>query len=194
MMGIYTTNIRAAFNGSFKEAEQKNFSVDATYTTMAIVLGWLYTGMITGLDGVSDFHHLTKVYIFADQKDIVALRRQVLAEISISSSATVPAWASVDMAYSHLPESSQFRQFLMARFVAHWDYSCDGDEAEGARREAIRYAPKEFLYDILVAQSRHRSEGAFAIGDDPHCRCCHDICSFHEHESNEGREASKDKR
>lgn len=114
------------------------------------------------------------VYIFADQYNILALRRAVTTSWHRLKLAP---YSVVIQAYENLPESSLFRRFLVESYVWHWR----GDSDIETEKQKVGDVPIRFFcswISVMVPRVRlGKLKGS--------CPCCNDSCRFHEHESAE---------
>ncbi|KAI5211703.1 hypothetical protein E4T38_01137 [Aureobasidium subglaciale] len=67
----------AALEGEFSEAQKDTITVNLDHDTAKDLVFWLYSGQI-----ISDIStYLFDLYVFADEKDMLALRRSVMPKI-----------------------------------------------------------------------------------------------------------------
>jgi len=140
---------------------------------------WLYTGDLTECARKND----TDLYVFADQVDILALRRAALSEIVRKDK--LLTYDRLAYIHSNLARGSPLLRWVTDHYIAHWqpdhdeDDSCPLDSDTDPDHNLAR-----FVYQVLKG---------VAIRDDvdlPGCRCCNDVCEYHEHPSKEEWEAS----
>lgn len=164
---------------------------------------WLYTKHLG--EGMVDWHVLTELYIFADMRGIVALRRDIMNRFILMRSSDkgsqLHEYDDVARAYACLPESSALRKWIVLTYVHHYRPGLSNLLDEEHRAKCV-IAPVAFLFAVMEAQASllHQIEHSAddrLVGDPGNlggilmCRCCRDACRFHEHESDEERRASK---
>lgn len=119
---FYSTYYTAAIKGQFSEFQKHSFIVELNYEQTRLFVTWLYSGRLEyhpddGLDSEDVF----ALYIFADQTDIIALRRTVMSFLVDSSA---EHYREIHLSDLHkivpqLPEQSQFRRFLLEEATAY---------------------------------------------------------------------------
>lgn len=128
------------------------------------------------------------MYIFAHRYEILALRRSIISELFLSREELGP-WlrrnhSSVLKVYQSLPSTSQLRHLLVETFIHHWrpEYDEGNNESEDRESQQQRKFPVEFLVAVMRGQARELRSESY--------RSHEHGCSFHEHESDEERNAS----
>lgn len=166
-------------------------------------------------DDGSVYTALIDLYIFASTYDLLALRRWSLWKMvhimnSNSTSAgrsgtelEIPTTVNVTYAFQSLPLTSPLREWLIEIYINHYrPFSSDPSGSTPVIKYELKHwsgLPPEFLAAVIVgksnllvaAEERAKSlYGARAVLVDGACRCCHDPCSFHEHEGDVEKKAS----
>lgn len=160
----------------------------ARTTTLTDFVGWLYTGRLPHkYSRFNDIGKLVPLYILADQVEILSLRRALIDETkkhltTSSGEAWVEMYFGIALMYNNLPRSSPLIQLHLKRYIHHWHPSYDEEETD----ESIAAVPGEFFYAVMAGQA----DASFS-NEHLQCPCCNDLCAFHEHKSDEEREASK---
>lgn len=186
LLCYYSKYYYAALKGQFSEARKDNFEVDTDYETLSLFIGWIYTGKFN--KNVHSFY-LVRLYILADGKEVLALRRKVLQELqSKVNTGVLVSYTSVRQAYQCLPDSSPLLDFLVQAYINHFHPGFDtkqgvdvGNNPQArAYKPTIESTPSQFFYKVLIGQSTflHSTSPNFVK---PPCDCCHNICKFHEH-------------
>ena len=165
---------RAAFTGSFKEAEEKRLHLeDVTKETFDDFVDWLYQRDLgrelsdTDEDGDEDFlnmHEITKVHIFADRYDIPDLQRDTIDTMFayFRGREDIPTAETIKMAFESLPDTSLLRKLLVHRYCeSKWDLTPE-DESLWTH---------EFIHDVLARYRCMAQNFLFKP----------DLCDYHDH-------------
>lgn len=186
LLCFFSPYYTAALKGNFFEAQKDCLSVGVNKELLDAFVAWIYTGEIestTRLQALEELHIL--LYVFADQVDVLSLRRQVIDYMTIDE-AGLPYYRVVLHALTNLPETSPLRQYLLAAYIAHWHPNIDeNDSYLEMREEDPSRALPDFLYQVM------KGVGFRKKVDAPGCLCCNSACAYHEHESVEEWEASE---
>lgn len=181
LLCFYCPYYRATLKGSFAEAGSKTLTVNTTHHTLSLAIGWLYTGQINW-SGDTDTEPYVSLYAFADEFNMLALRRSTItAIITFCRQGYHLAWTDAELAYSSLPHNSPLLRWLVDDRVNHWH-----PESVVPEPDYFQHAPLEFLFEVMAGLARR--EGVFL--DCEVCGCCNDFCAYHEHESLEERLAT----
>lgn len=184
----------AALKGGFEESGSESLEVDTDKETLNLLVSWLYSGqLLAHLSPADRFkkYRLMCLYIFADRFDFLALRRHIFKawnEAFIVSKS--PGFENVNYLYKNLPTSSPMLQFTVDVDAKHKVF-------KSYVLGAAERAPSAYLFAVLQAREAiHLSEltnikNPAAKTEDIKCPCCHDVCRYHEHESEEERKASE---
>ncbi|THV82064.1 hypothetical protein D6D26_10288, partial [Aureobasidium pullulans] len=79
LLCFYSTYYTAAIKDQFSEAQKHLFTVELSYEQTRLFVTWLYSGRLEHQpDELIDEEDAYALYIFADQTDIIALRRTVM--------------------------------------------------------------------------------------------------------------------
>jgi len=122
-----------------------------------------------------DTEELFHLYIFADEKDILALRRDVMSELVKKEKADLP-YALVALATNSLLPSAPLYKYLVDWHVQHWHPS---EEAQSQHYSDYEALPKEFMH-LVMCKLALRARAASNPIQSP-CTCCNSPCSYHEH-------------
>lgn len=164
---------RAAFTGSFKEAEEKQLHLeDVTRETFDAFVDWLYLeDELSNRDENGEehesslnSHEITEIHIFADRYDIPDLRRDTIDMMFAyfkRGRKTLTA-ETITMAFESLPDTSLLRKLLV-----HW--YCESKSNVTPEDELLW--THEILHAVLARyRDRIRSlKASFAI----------DLCDHH---------------
>ncbi|KAH0031589.1 hypothetical protein KCU78_g2781, partial [Aureobasidium melanogenum] len=116
---------------------------------------------------------LIQLYIFADSYDFPALRRDIMLILAGKCGHTPGAESFKSLAQMHvfskLSSSSPLYQWLVETHIHHSTSLSDD--------QGYEEVPREFLFLIC--------RGFAQNVDDRLCKCCHNPCDYHEHESEE---------
>lgn len=149
---------------------------------------WLYTGLCDR--GLWDEDDLYALYIFADQTDIIALRRTITTRLRSMCRARVTPGEMARLV-SQLPRGSGLRRFLLeeALFnrttalregkVATWDWEQQGYVPEDF--------PEDFYAQLVNGHIENNGEGRSSL-------LFSNPCNYHEHENGEEWKMSKQSR
>lgn len=124
---------RAAFTGSFKEAEEKQLRLeDVTGKTFDAFVDWLYQRNLPGQESSSyakdkdgekhgsflNQHEITKIHIFADRYDIPDLQRDSIDTMFAYYKHTkkIPTAETIKMAFESLPDKSLLCKLLIHQY------------------------------------------------------------------------------
>jgi len=171
----YSSRCRAVLQ--HEEPQSRVLELPGPLSTVEVLLGWLYTDEISTARGSVE---LAQLYILADQLEIPALRedafdRTVRELLRHEDLMVFPNPETLALVSAKLPESSSLRRWYLWLTVNHWDTSCDSAES----KQYFASLPSEFSSTVLRMQAElHESPPK-------RCVCCHDLCFFHEHPSEE---------
>jgi hypothetical protein len=159
--------------GEFSESCQESFTLELNHRQTQLFVEWLYTGR-SEIDFCwigKERDDINALYVFADQTDIIALRRSIMT--SLVSIALSPATPKV-MArlVSQLPNSSGLRLYLLEQAVAEWRIDASEKVVTVEDWKKLGYAPEDYpedFWDQLVNGQHDRYL--------PSCNAC----DYHEH-------------
>jgi hypothetical protein len=77
----YSTYYGAAICGGFREATSDHLNLVLNRTCAEWFVRWLYSGQLRSQHSGCHTDELFRLYIFADEKDILALRRAVMTRL-----------------------------------------------------------------------------------------------------------------
>ena len=183
LLCFYSKYYTAALKGNFLEAQKDRFEVPLSSENVEAFVRWIYTGQIDDDMPVDDSIHL---YIFADQMDILALRRPLLTGLAEHA---LLDWDAVKLILTSLPPTSQLHDWIVNSYVAHWELDFDDDyPCPLNSEEDPDHLFANFIYKVMKGIAvRDNSED---VSDRSECWCCSITCYYHEHTSNEEWEAS----
>jgi len=186
LLCFFSPYYSAALNGKFLEAQKDQFKVDLSGEQLQSFATWIYTGKCDLSDRWAPYIYL---YVFADQVDIIALRRDILRWL-VRSRDTLADYSSTRLILRNVTQHSQLYKWMLDSYVAHWDPSCDAtDPCMLNSDKDPDHLLANFIYQILKGIAvRDKAHNPANLSD---CSCCNKICEYHEHESKEEWEASK---
>jgi len=181
LLCFFSPYYAAALNGSFSEAQKDRFEVDLSGYDLEIFAKWLYTGDVSGdITLVGN----VRLYIFADQVDIMALRRTVVNEFP---EGLILYYDTIKLIHTKLPGASPLLKYALACYIAHWEPDDDDDDNDPCildNETDPDHLLASFVYQVLRGVASRESKNP------PGCPCCNDVCQYHEHSSKEEWEAS----
>lgn len=125
-----------------------------------------------------DCHDCIRLYVFADQYDVPALRRATIDKEwnDFENGMDVWRWSSSIHALRNLKISSPLCRLLVSEYANGWGefYGC---ELERRLRTKL---PSEFLYAIMAEQSKALAEKSSHPGQRRGT-----LCTYHEHAQNQ---------
>lgn len=177
----YSTYYQVAIYGRFKEANSNHFDIELNKVSVKWLVRWLYSRQLpgSGLGIGSRSDELFQLYVFADEKDILALRRDVMTRLVQLGWDYLP-YHEIALATNSLPRSAPLYRFLFEWYINHWYPHKDDPCQQGQEYEKL---PKEFMHLVMCGLCE-RAE-VLRHGKEPTCVCCHEPCGFHEHKSHD---------
>lgn len=179
LLCFFSLYYTAALKGEFLEAHKESFDVDLSGDDLQRFAKWIYTGDAS--DSITDASNV-RLYIFADQVDIMALRRTIISEFPAGC---VLRYEMIKLIYTKLPDTSPLLKHTLACYIGHWE---PGDDDNDPCLLDSEMDPDNllanFVYQVLRGVALRESK------DSPGCPCCKDICQYHEHSSKEEWKAS----
>jgi len=180
----YSKYYEAAIYGEFQEATRDCLNLNLDRDCAEWFVQWLYSGRLGGPESGTDLEDLFKLYIFADEKDILALRRDVMTRLVHFGFDYLP-YREIALATDSLPPSAALYRWAVEWYSNHWLPTKDDPCQQGQEYERL---PKEFMHLVMCGLSE-RAE-LLRNGKKPICLCCREPCRFHEHKSyNEWQES-----
>ncbi|THX96455.1 hypothetical protein D6C98_09690 [Aureobasidium pullulans] len=195
LLCFYSTYYTAAIKGQFSESQKHSFIVELNYEQTRLFVTWLYSGRLEHQpDESNNGEDAYALYIFADQTDIIALRRTVMTFVIDSTAKNVREvyHCDFDEIIPQLPEQSQLRRFLLEEATAFWvdqTGNCVRElYDEIVNDEVLRGPLGNFFKQLLEGVSENiemKKIGEKIIGfpENP--------CDFHEHTNEREWETSK---
>lgn len=173
----YSSYYSAALSGKFLEAKKDQFEVDLPGEHLQSFANWLYTGEVE--EGT-----FIQLYIFADQVDIIALRRDIVDVMAKEDD--VYRYNDISVLLMNLTQNSPLRKYMLDLYIHHWQPACDVEDPCPLDRDTDpENLLANFVYEVLKGLAA-REENK----DGNKCSCYNDICQYHEHSSKEEWEAS----
>lgn len=169
--------------GTFLEARKDTFGVDLSGESLKGFESWIYTGYFHILPESKESLYIN-LYIFADQMDIMALRRSTVSNLA---DLNIINWDLVKLIVTNVAENSPLRMHVLDTFIAHWMPRKD-------RGKSCVFS-RVFDPDDMVSNSMYEVLKGVALRKSPpnggtKCPCCSDLCKYHEHECEEERKES----
>lgn len=177
LLCFYSPYYSAALNGKFLEAQKDLFEVDLSDKDLHRFATWIYTGERPSPMVNCD----VMLYIFADQVDILALRRTIIGGFMN----TIPRYSLAKIILKDLPQNSPLQKFLLDTYVAHWQPKHDQKDPCLLDSNADpNHLLAAFTYRVMEGLALRK------MRNPPGCPCCNIACSYHEHSSKEEWKAS----
>jgi hypothetical protein len=172
----YSSYYQAALCGESKEATSSYITTGLDKDCEEFLVHWLYSGRLQEKRPVHDINteQLFRLYIFADEKDFLALRRTIMNKLVDSGLYELP-YPLIALVTNSLPSSAPLYEYVVEWYIRHWHPSLDEDQSYGD-------VPKEFLHRVMCGIAwiaGFRDRGGVS------CPCCADPCRYHEHKSRE---------
>ncbi|THY10455.1 hypothetical protein D6D01_09273 [Aureobasidium pullulans] len=174
------------------------FLVEAGSDVLKLSVTWLYNGRVnmrhpkylSNIEVADWYLGATKLYIPADSYNCVALARLVVSNyLNYEDDLyTFPTWGCIGLLSGSSLESSSLYRYYLAVLDTHWCGGLRGDEHEGQFQgdpNGEDPLPSNLAYRLLL-RKLHRTKD----GQEGDCRCCHERCEFHRHESEQERKAT----
>jgi hypothetical protein len=172
----YSTYYEAAIHGSFQEAASDHFNLGTNKDCAEWFLSWLYSGQLEIPELRTET--LLHLYVFADEKDILALRRDAMTRLMQLGPIHL-SFSDITLAVNSLLPSAPLYKFIVEWYTHHWEkYEVD------AQDPAYEFLPKEFLHLVMCGLAS-RANASLQSGGEPSCACCGHSRRFHEHASYE---------
>jgi hypothetical protein len=144
----YSQYYTAALKGGFSEAKKDTIIIELHHDLITDLVSWLYTGRLTS---ESD-DELMDLYVFADEKMMLAFRRSIMSrliqtqdpvfEFHIEAADALPY-------LTRLPQNSGLFRYLIDYWAVVWSTTDSNSEMEILDRE--RRIPRIFFYKVLEA-------------------------------------------
>ncbi|CAD0109458.1 unnamed protein product [Aureobasidium uvarum] len=184
---FYSPYYTAAIKGGFSERHKDLFTLELSGKQTKTFVVWLYTGRLeyNAWKGV-DHSDVYALYVFADQTDIIALRRTIMT--CLVTCLRRPATPG-DMArlVSQLPQHSGLRRFLLDEAIADRNIQERENKMVAWDWKKRGYLPEDFPADFYAQLvNGHLTKKARGYGD-PTSNACH----YHEHVDTQEWSSSK---
>jgi len=174
LLCYYSPYYTAALKGGFSEAQNDTITIELPKKLMSELVSWLYSGTIT-----SDEHtDLMKLYVFADEKMMLALRRSIMSRLVQAQAYWFRMEVKGAMSYlKRIPQNSGLFRYLVEFWACVWSQT---DAAlDLANMDDNKRIPRLFFYQALQRLAelvRNRNEKAGPITSS-----LVTACNFHEH-------------
>jgi hypothetical protein len=179
LLCFFSSYFSAALNGKFLEAQKDHFEVELLGKHLKSFVTWIYTGGMTQ----AAMGHDIDLYIFADQVDIMALRRAALNQVAKKK--RLLTYEHFAYLHQNLAQGSPLLRYTTDFYIAYWEPSNDSEDPCCLDSDTDPdHLLAQFLYQVLKGVATRKSV------DSPGCPCCNDICRYHEHSSKEEWKAS----
>ncbi|KAH0337350.1 hypothetical protein KCU81_g8113, partial [Aureobasidium melanogenum] len=182
LLCFYSPYYTAAIKGRFSESRKDLFTLGLGASQTRLFVEWLYTGRCEhnpwNQHGSDD---ICALYVFADQTDIIALRRTITTRLSSSVRRPVTPDELASLV-SQLPGSSGLRRFLLEEAVSYRMYAEYKGTATPWDWEQQGYFPEDFPEDFYAQLlSGHLQNEGQGFGSPR----LNNQCNYHEHEDGE---------
>ena len=186
LLCYYSPYYTAALKGGFAEAQTNTITVDLSDEETADLVSWLYSGQIIS----SYYSQLFDIYVFADEKKMLALRRSLMSKIVLCCNASHEDSEANEINYFglddmlpyiyRLPPSCGLFRYLADFYVHHWILMpCD---VRFDKEDPDKRIPREFYWYVIKALAADRNRMITPKASNLLCRCCqHSSCNYHEH-------------
>lgn len=109
----YSTYYEAAIDGGFQEANYGHFNLGLNKVCAEWFVRWFYSGQLYLLDATCPYiEELFQLCVFADEKDILALRRDVMTTIMKEDRGYIE-FDYVALATDSLPPSAPLYRYMV---------------------------------------------------------------------------------
>jgi hypothetical protein len=170
LLCFFSPYYAAALKGGFAEATSNTLTLDLPNDRMADVVSWLYSGTIISEEEID----LMKLYVFADEKMMLAFRRSIMSKLICITSISCPMDAEDAIPYlKRLPENCGMFRYLVDFWAGVW---CETESVYGMEdMDHDKRIPRTFFYRAMEKLSR--------IVSYEHTRAntLKAACNFHEH-------------
>lgn len=191
LLCFYSTYYTAAIKGRFAEAEQDKFVLELNCEQTRFFVAWLYSGRLehhpdNGLDSEDAY----ALYTFADQTDIIALRRTIMSFLIDSTLRWLREQhfpGDLEKVIPRLPDQSQLRRFPLEEATTIWidDSRLYSQEIEDfiVHDQVPDGYPRDFFVQLfegycLGMEKKKKKDGGKRTAD----HTCYDSpCEYHEH-------------
>jgi hypothetical protein len=185
LLCFFSSYYAAALKGGFSEAQKERFEVALSGNRLMCFITWLYTGGI--VINKNSPCRILALYIFADQMDIIALRRDAISQFSKIDLVMI-FYDQVQFVLENVTQHSQLYRWVLDSYINHWEPEDDDDDPCLLDSDADPdNLLADFIYQVMRGIAISKSSGDRDSGD---FVCCNSICQYHEHSSKEEWEAS----
>ncbi|KAI5270735.1 hypothetical protein E4T47_05850 [Aureobasidium subglaciale] len=194
LLCFHSTYYAAAMKGQFPEYSLELFTLDLSHEQLWLFVAWLYSGRVEDHLGDSLIEDdIYALYVFADQTNIIALRRSIMVLLGTSRDMRVPHFLGhLAKFLRQLTDSCGLRKFLFDEALAVWTdgdlESCDEDIWV---YKMYGHLPDEYPEDFYVQLIEANLEAMTNKRDDYKFSCFKNPCDYHEHVDEEEWNNSK---
>ncbi|CAD0092308.1 unnamed protein product [Aureobasidium vineae] len=187
LLCFYSPYYTAAMKGGFSERHKDIFTLELSGKQTKMFVKWLYTGCLECYAWREDDNNdAYALYVFADQTDIIALRRTVMTCLAtcLRRPATPGEMARL---VSQFPEHSGLRRFLLDEAIADRKFQERENKVVAWDWKKRGYLPEDFpedFYAQLVIGHVKKKRWSFGSSTS-------NPCHYHEHEDGEEFSLSK---
>ena len=183
LLCLYSPYYAAAIKGKFAESRQDSFTLELNEKRTQLFVEWLYTGRVE-VEFWRGTHNddLHALYVFADQTDIIALRRSIMSYLAIAGRVP-PTGRDMTRLVSQLPDSSGLRLFLLEEAQSEWGMREGSNILTEQYWKRCGYVREDFpedFYDLLLKGYRD----SFMPSSN--------ACDYHEHDDKQEWKMSMD--
>ncbi|KAG9587572.1 hypothetical protein KCU77_g6852, partial [Aureobasidium melanogenum] len=179
LLCFYSPYYTAAIKGHFSESHRDLFNLRLNASQTRLFVEWLYTGRFERI--FMDATDMYALYLFADQTDIIALRRSIMDSLArYLRRPTDPG--DMGRLVSQLPSRSGLRRFLMDEALAERARALRNGKVAAWDWEQQGYVAKDFPEDFYAQLvNGHLRNGGKEFDPLSFSNACH----YHEHEDGE---------
>lgn len=175
LLCYYSAHYSSVLKGKSSEAKKGTIEVNLSYRQAHNFVRWLYTGTLE----LEETHELLYLYVFADKKEILALRRSIMSIIIEGHELEVDG-SMTDL--THLSHSCGLFHYIVDLWACKW--SQDGDCEDMEYYDEAKSIPRVFFYRAL-------RKLALMVDERDTCMAALKVpCNYHEDSSVSEWEAS----
>jgi hypothetical protein len=173
---------KAAFGSGFSESTKETFVMELSCDDMYLFTTWMCGGGLVYYGKHPGLEQLIRLYVFADYYDFPAFRRTIMSLVKFDRYAFRDLLPYQLYGYlSQLSPTSPLYQWLGIVWAHHVYEHVDDLSLQAHRLE--NNMPEDFRELVRSTRSERRPLLL--------CRCCHEPCNYHEHQSEHEWEMSK---
>jgi hypothetical protein len=170
LLCFYSPYYTVALQGGFPEAKKDTMTMELPWFQMRNLVSWLYSSTLT--DG--EECDLTDLYVFADEKMMLALRRSIMSRLIEVHDLVLPMKAEEVVPYlRRLPQNSGLFRYMVDYFGRVW--STTGTQYEMETLDRDQRLPRAFFYQVVEKLCWMIECGGISTD------ALKAACNFHEH-------------